>query len=164
MPTAEKIDGGLQLPSQRYWKLEEAALGILLERIASLDKSVKDDLFAVMLELKECRTKEEVQEIEQTINELLYPQLAGSFVEGPMPSNPAAVKRLRDWSSNIGAKIKNLREAKGLNQTQLGEAAGLPQSHISRLERGIHSPSHKTLCAIANALGVRVGEIDPGSD
>ncbi|MDM8008608.1 MAG: helix-turn-helix transcriptional regulator [Phycisphaerae bacterium] len=43
----------------------------------------------------------------------------------------------------------------------LASKSGLPQSHISRLEAGRHSPSHKTLEKLASALAVPVNRLDP---
>jgi len=68
---------------------------------------------------------------------------------------------LRKWIDFAGRKIKSLRKKAGLTQDQLAEKSGLPQSHISRLEHGEHSPSRVTLEKIASALGVEVSEFDP---
>jgi len=51
-----------------------------------------------------------------------------------------------------------------MTQQQLAEKAGLPQSHISRLEAGMHSPSHKTLEKIAAAMEIAMGDLDPAAD
>ena len=37
---------------------------------------------------------------------------------------------------HIAASLKAARKAKGLNQTELGNKTGLPQSHISKIESG----------------------------
>ncbi|OHB75234.1 MAG: hypothetical protein A2W31_11590 [Planctomycetes bacterium RBG_16_64_10] len=61
----------------------------------------------------------------------------------------------------VSAKIRDCRKAAGLTQQQLEEKTGLPQSHISRLENGEHSPSHATLEKIAKALNMPVTMFDP---
>jgi hypothetical protein len=44
------------------------------------------------------------------------------------------------------------------------EKSGLPQSHISRLERARHRPSRATVEKIARALGRLVSDFDPSAD
>jgi len=44
------------------------------------------------------------------------------------------------------------REELGMTQTDLAEAAGLPQPHISALEVGKRSPSLQTIARLATAL------------
>lgn len=68
---------------------------------------------------------------------------------------------LQRWMDYVGKKIRNRREEAGLTQGQLAEKSGLPQSHISRLENSVHSPSRSTLEKIANALQISVAEFDP---
>jgi DNA-binding XRE family transcriptional regulator len=53
----------------------------------------------------------------------------------------------------IARQVIDLREKHGLTQVALAEKAGLPQAQISRIERGIVSPTSATLGKIAEALG-----------
>ncbi len=73
------------------------------------------------------------------------------------------VDSIGDWVAWTSEKIKSLRKSSGLTQQQLSEATGLPQSHISRLENGEHSPSFSTLEKLAKAFGVPVKELDPSA-
>ena len=57
---------------------------------------------------------------------------------------------------NIGAKIKELRVAKGLTQEELADRAELSKGFISQLERDLTSPSIVTLVDILQCLGVSV--------
>ena len=59
---------------------------------------------------------------------------------------------------NIGAKIKELRVAKGLTQEELADRAELSKGFISQLERDLTSPSIVTLVDILQCLGVSVSE------
>ncbi len=53
----------------------------------------------------------------------------------------------------LGAKIKELRKAKGLTLEQLAEQIGSGKSYIWELEnRGVKRPSAEKLAAIARAL------------
>jgi DNA-binding XRE family transcriptional regulator len=160
MPTAERRRTSDSVTPPRV-RLEEAAIAILIERIVNLDPDTKEDLMGVLLEMRDCKSDQQRQEIEQTILELMYPKMAGDLVVGSLDVEKPPT--LTDWSRRIGERIRELRERRKMTQDQLSDASGLPQSHISRLENGAHSPSHKTLLAIAKALGVDVREIDPGS-
>ena len=143
-------------------RLEEAAISMLLDRIAKLDQEVRDDLIAVFVARPKDASPEEVAETEETIRELLWPELAGDLVVDK--AGDVLGTQLNNWTRQIGDRIKNLRTSKGMTQEELAEASNLKQSHISRLESGLHSPSHKTVLALASALKVEVREIDPASE
>jgi transcriptional regulator with XRE-family HTH domain len=51
-------------------------------------------------------------------------------------------------------KLRHLREAAGLTQTQLAEKAGMHRQGIAKLERGEREPTWATVQALADALGV----------
>ncbi len=56
--------------------------------------------------------------------------------------------------SVIAANLRRLRSAKGLNQTQLADAAGLSRVGYRNIESGECAPRVDTLMQIASALGV----------
>lgn len=61
---------------------------------------------------------------------------------------------------DLGRKIKELRQLKGLTQKELAERAGISANYLSRIEEGNCSPPHvKTLSRIAFALNVTIREI-----
>jgi len=51
-------------------------------------------------------------------------------------------------------RLRQLRQAKGLSQTELGEAVDLHYTHIGRYERGASIPSSDSLKKLADVLGV----------
>lgn len=57
------------------------------------------------------------------------------------------------------SKIKELRKAQKMTQTELARRAGVSQPHIHDLEQGNRHASHETLKRIADALGVTVQEL-----
>lgn len=59
----------------------------------------------------------------------------------------------------IGTKIRRLRREEGITLDTLATRAGLSKSYISKLERGLQSPSISTLSNIASALGVDITEL-----
>jgi transcriptional regulator with XRE-family HTH domain len=61
--------------------------------------------------------------------------------------------------SQIGQRIRALREGKSLSQDALAESSDLHRTYISGVERGIRNPSLLSLDRIAKGLGVRLVEL-----
>jgi transcriptional regulator with XRE-family HTH domain len=59
----------------------------------------------------------------------------------------------RETVENIGKRIRQLRESRGMTQTQLKTCSGVSRSYLSRLESGQMTPSLGTLEKISEALG-----------
>ena len=125
----------------------------------TLDKEGKTDLLEILQEATLCSDPYELDELFHSMAEILFPSLIGTVQQGNFGEfNSAKLKR---YVVNIGKTISRLRRGKKWTQLNLAKKSGLMQSHISRLELGQHSPSHKTLKKIAGALRVNVSDIDP---
>lgn len=77
------------------------------------------------------------------------------YLERSGRANNAAVREARavfDQAYSLARQIMELREKQGLTQVQLSEATGIPQAQISKIERGVISPTSATLAKIAEAL------------
>jgi transcriptional regulator with XRE-family HTH domain len=60
----------------------------------------------------------------------------------------------------IGKRIKELREERGLSQREVARRAGLTPSAVGFIEHGqTRNPSVETVVAVARALGVGAGEL-----
>lgn len=59
----------------------------------------------------------------------------------------------------LGLTIKKIREEKNLSQSELGKISGIERTTIVKLEKGEHSPSLKTIYAIAKALEMKTYEL-----
>lgn len=60
----------------------------------------------------------------------------------------------------MGYRIKEIRESKGISQSELSERAGVARATIWKLETGEDEvTTSKTLLKIAEVLGVTVGEL-----
>ncbi len=70
-------------------------------------------------------------------------------------SNPevSAARAVFDQAYSLARQVTELREKHRLTQTELAQRTGLPQAQISRIERGVISPTSATLAKIAEALG-----------
>lgn len=58
-----------------------------------------------------------------------------------------------DQTCTIARQVLELRGKHGMTQVELAEASRVPQSQISRIERGAISPTATTLAKIAAVLG-----------
>ena len=73
----------------------------------------------------------------------------------------------RAWSSRerareLGERIRSRRKALGLSQEQLGEVCGVHRTYVGQVERGDVNVTLKNLLALAEGLGVDVGELVQG--
>jgi DNA-binding XRE family transcriptional regulator len=70
--------------------------------------------------------------------------------------SPAAIAGSTSIAAQCARQLLELRAQNGETQRQLAQRLGMTESMISRLERGDHMPSVKTLCRIAGAFGRRL--------
>lgn len=66
---------------------------------------------------------------------------------------------LAGCSGAIGSQIQLLREKAATTSTALAVSTGISCSQISRIERGLVSPSISALEKISRALGVPIGRL-----
>ena len=59
----------------------------------------------------------------------------------------------------LAARVKALREDRGLSQESVAFDAGIHVNHPSSLERGVANPSFLVLLAISRVLGVKLSEV-----
>ena len=101
-------------------------------------------------------------EIMETILEIMLPDdRVGGIGDAPH-FDAGIVERVKATREYIGGQIKSFRESAGLTQVALARKARIPQSHVSRLERGRLSPTRKTIKTLAKALRVKPQQLDPG--
>lgn len=59
----------------------------------------------------------------------------------------------------FGARIRQVRLAKGLTQKDVAYGVGLDPNYIGLIERGQRNPSFTSILKIAKSLGVTVAEL-----
>lgn len=64
-----------------------------------------------------------------------------------------------DAAMEIGKRLRELREAKGLSQGNVAERSGLARSYISHVERGHGTPTIEVLERWSAALGVPLPDL-----
>lgn len=67
--------------------------------------------------------------------------------------------RYQKQLSKLGMHIRKIRESKGMSQEQLAAEAEIPYSSVNEIEGGKTNPTIASLMALAEALGVSVGEL-----
>lgn len=64
--------------------------------------------------------------------------------------------------SALGAQVRSLRESRGLSLKSLAQKAGVSESFVSQVERGVANPSVASLRRLAEALDASVGSLFEG--
>ena len=62
-------------------------------------------------------------------------------------------------SMQVGKRIKELREAKGMKQVELADLIDMEATNLSKLEKGVHLPKEDNLNKITNALNVEIKDL-----
>jgi transcriptional regulator with XRE-family HTH domain len=75
----------------------------------------------------------------------------------PTPSEEA-----RAASIAFGARMRELRAARGFSQDELAHRTDVHPTAVGRLERGVREPRLSTILRIAEGLGVAPGELLDG--
>ena len=63
-----------------------------------------------------------------------------------------------DFRKQVGERLMNLRSESDLSQEMLANQADLDRSYISRIERGIISPSVENLSKICHVLNISLSK------
>ena len=90
----------------------------------------------------------------------LLPPKVAFVIPTPAPQDlPGDDRQLDSWPNretveNIGQRIRQLRESRGMTQSQLQARSRVSRSYLSRIESGQMTPSLGTLEKISEALGV----------
>ena len=67
-------------------------------------------------------------------------------------------------TAQFAANLRKEREARGLSQERLAQAADLHWTQVGRIERDAGAPSFKTIIKLARGLGVPPGKLFDGID
>jgi len=61
--------------------------------------------------------------------------------------------------SQFGRRVRTLRKLRDLTQEELAEAAAISPEYVSKIERGMASPSFESIAHLARTLDVSPGEM-----
>ncbi len=135
----------------------------LLDMWLSMSREKRRVLWRVFDAYEKASTPEEEKEIRDSIAEAAFRSpltvATKSIEQLDVPSKGFVdLEHHRKW---VGIQIKKYRSKAGFTQEQLAKRAGMPQSHVSRLECGKHAATYLTISKIADELGVDPGLLDP---
>ena len=74
----------------------------------------------------------------------------------------ATEEQARQWQAAFGARLRKLRQAAGLSQMQLAEAADLHATYVSSVEGGRRNVSLVNIHMLADALSVHPAHLLQG--
>ncbi len=80
-----------------------------------------------------------------------YEQLAAARRQSGSSAVPVHTRDF-ELTYSLATQLVELRERRGLTQSQLAEKCGIDQAEISRIERGSTRPTTRVLQRIADAL------------
>ena len=135
------------------------AVAVFRACLSSLSQEDKRDVLSLIPHLLN-DDDDERQSAAEAISEILHRPKAHLM---SMASLEGTEDDLENWTAFVSKRIREARESAGLTQEELSQQSGLPQSHISRLEQGKHSPTAKTLEKIATALKLPQSYFDPSA-
>lgn len=75
------------------------------------------------------------------------------------PARPLSKPGSNAGPPGIGARIRFMRQQRGMTLDQLAEKTSLTKSFLSKIERGISVPSIATALKVAASFGVSVGQL-----
>ena len=64
-----------------------------------------------------------------------------------------------DIQKQIGDNLRNIREEKGMTQTEVAKNAKINTNYYAKVERGVANASTEMLQKLASALGVKVKDL-----
>ena len=147
---------------------QEALLSVKAEVkrvLESLPSETAEDLIELLGMLKRETDLKVKSGISQTIEEILFPSsmLVDLKEEYDLEHESAEVRqRVNDYRRKSGECIRTRRCELGMSQEELANLAGISQSHVCRLETGVHVPTYETIKKVAKALDIHPSKLDPG--
>ena len=66
---------------------------------------------------------------------------------------------MADIKTKFGAKVRKLRQAKGLSQEAFADICGLHRTYVGAIERGERNVSLENIEKIAKALGISIASL-----
>lgn len=137
----------------------DMAVAILVERIQSLPKEAKQNLFDLAPDLASGDP-----EVEAETRKAFLEILRQSPVEVrtlDLEDKAGAGSEIHSWKKWVGGQVQKARTNADFTQQQLADLCGIQQAHLSKIENGLLSPSSRTLEKIANGLGLPMTTFDP---
>lgn len=135
----------------------------LFKRLHQLDQKDQTAVAELVQLLIVAEADDERAEIWEALWEIILPEAVFREIAEEAVQEDARA-RVDAYRQKVGEQIRQRRESLGMTQEELADRAGIPQSHVSRLECGRHAPTHLTMQRVAAALDTTSAQLDPGFD
>lgn len=66
---------------------------------------------------------------------------------------------MKETLAQLSTRLRQLRDAQGISQRDLAVKSGIYYTQVAMIESGVRPPTLRTLCKIADGLGVPVAEL-----
>jgi len=152
---------GMEPAAEERKRVQQVVLAY--RRLPQTKKKRVDELFDL---LENSEDPNDQQEIALAVAEILVPNLVGmSGCAGTVADLEEGVteetkQKVDNYRKHVGAAIRKRRGELDMTQEELAARAGIPQSHISRLEDGKHAPTARTIERLAKALDTEPSKLD----
>jgi len=96
---------------------------------------------------------------------LLLPARQILIVSGHIDTNSVLLRYMadrRDVLKRFGARVREMRAAKGFSQESFAAHCGLDRTYLGGIERGERNLALRNIEAIANALNMTISELMKG--
>ena len=137
----------------------------MLDRILRLRLTQQRRILQLVELYQKAANEQEAIEIGEVLAEILFrdpESLVATRINDERSKD--AGKALERQRTYVGEQIRKWRQRVKMSQEELANKAGIPQSHVCRLETGKHAPTYVTIEKLAQALGVKPSQLDPGFD
>ena len=137
----------------------------MLDRILRLRLTQQRRILQLVELYQKAANEQEAIEIGEVLAEILFrdpESLVATRINDERSKD--AGKALERHRTYVGEQIRKWRQRVKMSQEELANKAGIPQSHVCRLETGKHAPTYVTIEKLAQALGVKPSQLDPGFD
>lgn len=89
-------------------------------------------------------------------------ELGGMHTGGAPDVRAGRAGREKSYMTELGLRLRQLREERGMTQQAVARAAGIATDMVSRLENGHYSsPGLRTLLRIAEGMGISIAVMLP---
>lgn len=136
-----------------------------LERFLRLRPTQQERVLRLCTLHQEATDEQEALEISEILAEILFrdpKDLTATAINEERSKD--AGKALGKHRTYVGAQIKKHRQQLKMSQETLAKKAGIPQSHVCRLETGKHAPTYLTIEKLAEAMNIKSSLLDPASN
>ncbi len=141
-------------------KKQQEELEIFLKVLKQLPLRKHSTIYALRIEYQNTRDDTQRNLIFQRMKDCVF-RSDSDLDTLPLAKLTAEVESIAPSRDYLAQRVRSLRQQRAWSQEDLAQRAGLLQSHISRIEGNKLAPTYITVKKLAQAFGMKAGEIHP---